>query len=158
MNNKELGQIAKQQINHNKSSVFQQKSNIKIDNIDYKLAMYFFYFLEGRIDQLPNYEFLDKTINGKKGIISTGYGLIVSNVEDIFIEYEEPIRENISRFERITYNSHTSCIVNTKTGITQKINKEEIPLFDENRIRYIQEYLFKYIKHEKENSTNNKHK
>lgn len=154
MNNNNLARIVQNQKFKTLTSVYQQNNNVVTDNVDFKLAMYICYFLDGRIDQLPSFNFLYETINNKQGLISIGYGFAISNSKNLFIEYEEPIRKNVSRIERITCNSHESCIVNKITGATTFIT-EDLPLFNRARVTYLQNYLSEFYKHYKDNSIKN---
>ena len=120
-------------------------------NKDYKLALYFYNFLQGKSDKLPTDEFISKVISmnkGKYGLISLACGLTVNvtlndYLEQIILENVEPINQGITRIDKIASDLYEAYILNSFNKI-EEIDVNEFPLFDKNRINYLQKYLKQY--------------
>lgn len=149
MKNSNIASLAKHQQDANMQSLFTlNNSSYESINIDYKLAMYFYYFLKGKTNNLPSYSFVDQIIEQNyNGIISRGYGLIVSmSLDDdsyFSITFEEPINESVSRIEKISGKQHKSYIDDTKNEAQYEV-PQDLPLFDEKRVLSIQKYIVDY--------------
>ena len=113
------------------------------------LSKYFYLFLNGQSDILPDYEylFLNSSNYESYQIISKGYGVIVyKNISgQMAIEVETPINAYESRYDQITSNSYTAFgPVNKKDMNRVELDVKRRPIFHSDRVDLLQNYLNKY--------------
>ena len=119
--------------------------SIRDFNIDSKLAEWFYKFLKGEVKELPEYNILDNVANKSPidDVISSGHGMSINKINgEISITYTEAISENIYRIDVIKGNKYTAYTANDK-GM-QDIDPIIMPMFSEEKIKEVQQYLAKY--------------
>ena len=131
-----------------------ENNNLKInrfDDIDQQLAASIYNFLNGKSDFLLPYEtidiLIDKSVVNKSEIISLGFGIVVDRL--LTVEIEEIERDNVSRFDIISYDSHTAYYIKGNSSDIDKRKYQEIDVnndsrYDSKRINDLQEYLKNY--------------
>lgn len=169
--NKEISIISKLQQNNLQSNLHDMKSNKKfsigaIDSIDSSLAAYIYCYLSKKINGLPTTEYVDNIISAAQSnielsnnVISIGYGFIVSltpETKNFKIEYETSVSDLDRRIDIITSSDYIAynIIKNIETsGNTLEnidINKE--PIFNQKRVKDLQQYLKDYENLRQKNS------
>ena len=119
--------------------------------MDQQLAASIYNFLNGKSDFLLPYEkinlLIDKSVVNRNEIISLGFGVIVDRL--LTIEIEEIKGNNISRFDKISYDSHVAYYIKGNSSDIDKRKYQEIDVnndsrYDSKRINALQEYLKNY--------------
>ena len=119
--------------------------SIRDFDIDSKLAEWFYKFLKGEVKELPEYNILDNVANKSPidDVISSGHGMSINKINgEISITYTEPISDNIYRIDVIKGNKYTAYTANDK-GM-QDIDPIIMPMFSEEKIKELQQYLTEY--------------
>lgn len=131
-----------------------ENKDLKINrfaNIDQQLAASIYNFLNGKSDFLLPYEtidiLIDKSVVNKSEIISLGFGIVVDRF--LTVEIEEIKDNNDSRFDIISYDSHTAYYIKGNSSDIDKRKYQEIDVnndsrYDSKRINDLQEYLKNY--------------
>ena len=118
---------------------------------DFRLSMYFYNFLSGKFNRLPNYAFIDKVValnNNDSGLISIGCGIAVyvtdaSYEKKITIENTFPINKSNTRIDKISSDTYDTYVVDNHNSI-KELDSLEFPIFEQNRISFLQKYLKQY--------------
>ena len=90
---------------------------------------------------------IDKSVVNRNEIISLGFVVIVDRL--LTIEIEEIKGNNISRFDKISYDSHVAYYIKGNSSDIDKRKYQEIDVnndsrYDSKRINALQEYLKNY--------------
>ena len=152
----EIGNIVKQQQASTMQGMMQEKEYKYDSDIDSLMAMYVYYFLEGKNDRMPTFSSVDKLIEKERkstqleaGLISTGYGVSVKFDEIsriLEIECVEKIKSATYRVDKITADDYSAYVV-TEGGIPKPIDVNELPRFSNDRVRKIKMYIVEHHKH-----------
>ena len=130
------------------------EKNLYDVDTDWKLAYYFYHFLNGRTNKLPSFNAIQSTIsNSTKKIISVGFGVDVAlnetlynSSQDLVVTSTEPINDFTTRIDKITKDNYEAYTLTIGKSPAEPINVDEFPKYDMNRVRLIQNYLNEYSK------------
>lgn len=137
--------------------LYSEFNDLVTDDLDYSLSRCFYNYLAGYDDRLPEYSYIDrivdKTVRPNKdngtfdSTISNGMGMVImckgnNDGRSLSIFQEEPISTKVVRTEIIESDRHTVYKV-TPTTI-MPVDPDEVPIFREDRILAMQEYLNQY--------------
>ena len=115
-------------------------------NVDEKLATYFYNFLTAKSNQIPTFEFIDyiKSLADNE-LISANCGVFVyENLDIVAVDLTGGIGE---RKDKITADDYSVEIVSSnETGITRHIDPEQQPRFAKERVEIVQNIIREYRK------------
>ena len=146
--------IDKEQLMEIKKELQEKSDQVAVANMkplvndidtDWRLAYYFYYFLNGKTDKLPDYKFIDSIVNDTKdNTISIGYGIDVEKLPesgDLQITSTEPITDITTRYDRITKDKYEAYVV---SAYSKALDPDKFPRFEKRRVEAIQQYLRDY--------------
>lgn len=121
-------------------------------NVDYKLALYIYNYLNEKNNKLPIYEFIDSIFNNSEEkiinkLISSACGINVylnkiNGILYLKVESEEKITSVTSRVEIITAKKHEAVVTNP--SFSELLNIDEFPRYSKKRVLVLQKYLTSY--------------